>query len=348
MSSKTTLLFATIFSFFASGCAGPGFYVQAIRGHAEVVRNTISLKQLDIASLTEIEREKIKLVVDVRDFAERQLLLPSNGSFHSYSKLDRRFVVWNVFATTQFSLAPKNTCFLLAGCVPYRGFYSKVAAEKYSKQLANDGFEVYIAGIDAYSTLGWFNDPLLSTVINRSDESLAELIFHELAHQKIYIKNDAVFNESFATAIAQEGVKRWLEQTKKSSTKMGDEQRKEEELTMLIINLQRKIERLYDSEKTLEEKKILKKKYFERLQTDYETVKDSWKTESPYDDYMYEPWNNPKLMAFGAYHRLVPQFKQLIEKYEGDLSKVYLAVEQVKNLTGYERRTRLFLKEGTK
>lgn len=132
--------------------------------------------------------KKIKLVVAVRDFAEKQLLLPSNGSFHSYSKLDTQFVVWNVFATTPFSLSPKNSCFLVAGCVPYRGFYSKAAAKKYSRKLSEVGFEVYVAGIDAYSTLGWFNDPLLSTVINRSDESLAELIIHELAHQKSTLK----------------------------------------------------------------------------------------------------------------------------------------------------------------
>jgi predicted aminopeptidase len=337
-----------VFCFFTSGCAGPGFYAQAVKGHADVIRSTTSIKDLNMGALTKIEQKKIKLAVDVRDFAERQLLLPSNGSFHSYAKLNRRFVVWNVFATTPFSLAPKNTCFLVAGCVPYRGFYSKAVAEKYSRQLAHDGFEVYLAGIGAYSTLGWFNDPLLSTVINRSDEDLAELIFHELAHQKIYIKNDAVFNESFATAIAQEGVKRWLELKKIPSEKIGDEQRKKEELTALIIDLKRDIEHLYNSDKTLEEKRVLKKEYFETLRADYEILKDSWETDSPYDDYMYESWNNPKLMAFGAYHQLVPNFKQLIEKYDGDLSKVYLAVEQVKNLTSQQRRASLFLTKETK
>ena len=345
MLSNINLILVTFFCFFSSGCVGPGFYVQAVRGHAEVLRNTTSIKDLNMASLSKIEQKKIKLVVAVRDFAEKQLLLPSNGSFHSYSKLDTQFVVWNVFATTPFSLSPKNSCFLVAGCVPYRGFYSKAAAKKYSRKLSEVGFEVYVAGIDAYSTLGWFDDPLLSTVINRSDESLAELIIHELAHQKIYVKNDAVFNESFATAIAQEGVKRWLELTKKPSEKRGDEQRKEEELTALIINLQRKIEQLYSSEKTLQEKRVLKKNYFKNLRTDYETLKDSWETDSPYDNYMYEPWNNPKLMAFGAYHQLVPHFRQLIEKYDGDLSKVYHAVERVKNLTGKQRRQRLFLTE---
>ena len=347
MSPNINLIFMTIFCLSSSGCAGPSFYIQAVRGHAEVLRNTTSMKELDMASLTKIEQKKINVVIDIRDFAEEQLLLPSNGSFHSYSKLNKQFVVWNVFATTPFSLAPKNTCFLVAGCVPYRGFYSKNAAEKYSRKLVKDGFEVYVAGIGAYSTLGWFNDPLLSTVINRSDESLAELIFHELVHQKIYIKNDAVFNESFATAIAQEGVKRWLELTKTPSQKRGDEQKKEEELTALIINLQRNIARLYSSKKTLQEKSVLKKDYFENLLTDYETLKNSWETDSPYDDYMYESWNNPKLMAFGAYHQLVPNFRQLIEEYDGDLSKVYLAVEQVKSLTNQQRRQRLFLDEKT-
>ena len=345
MPSNINLIFVTIFCLFSAACAGPGFYVQAVRGHVEVLRNTTSMKDLNMASLTKIEQKKINVVIDVRDFAKEQLLLPSNGSFHSYSKLNKQFVVWNVFAATPFSLAPKNTCFLVAGCVPYRGFYSKNAAEKYSRKLVKDGFEVYVAGIGAYSTLGWFNDPLLSTVINRSDESLAELIFHELVHQKIYIKNDAVFNESFATAIAQEGVKRWLELTKKTSQKRGDEQKKEEELTALIINLQGNIARLYSSKKTLQEKSVLKKDYFENLLTDYETLKDSWETDSPYDEYMYEAWNNAKLMAFGAYYQLVPNFRQLIKRYDGDLSKVYLAVEKVKNLTNQQRRYRLFLTE---
>ena len=345
MQSKVNLIVLVIICSLSFGCTGPSFYIQALGGHFEVLRNAVDIKDIDMASLSKTERQKINLTVQVRQFAKNELALSSKGSFHAYSKLDRQFVVWNVFAARKFSLTPKKTCFLVAGCVPYRGFFSKSAAKNYAEKLIKNGFDVYVAGIGAYSTLGWFDDPLLSTVINRSDESLAELVIHELTHQKIYFKNDAEFNESFATAIAQEGVQRWLNFNNALSEKKGDELQKEEELTKLILGVKLKLDTLYHTDETLEKKKLLKEHYFERLETDYSALKNSWGTSSPYDAYMYEPWNNAKIMSFGAYHQLVPKFKELIRIYDGDLPEVYRAVERVEKKSKKQRRELLFSRE---
>lgn len=337
---KSLIIIITSGIFF--GCAGPRFYSQAILGHAEVFHNTQSISTLDMNTLTKTEQHKINLAVQARQFAEEKLHLPSNGSFQSYARLEREFIVWNVFASQPFSLVTKKTCFLVVGCVPYLGFFSKTDAENYARKLESDGFDVYVAGIGAYSTLGWFNDPLLSTVIKRTDESLAELIFHELAHQKIYIKNDSEFNESFATAISQEGLKRWLKFTNVRTEKNGDEQQKEEQLSKIIIDVKLKLQSLYSSDQSLEKKEDLKKKYFKSLEANYNALKTSWKTPSPYDAFMYETWNNAKIMSFGAYHELVPKFKHLIESYGGNLPRVYGAVEEVKDVSKKQRRKMLF------
>ena len=141
----------------------------------------------------------------------RELGLPDNASYKNYAALTRPFVLWNVVATPELSLRPIQWCFPIAGCVSYRGYYSKDDAQAYAAELRAEGNDVQVGGVPAYSTLGWFSDPLLSTFINYSDAELARMVFHELAHQVVYVQGDSQFNEGFATAVEEAGVERWLE-----------------------------------------------------------------------------------------------------------------------------------------
>ncbi|MBI5783517.1 MAG: aminopeptidase, partial [Gammaproteobacteria bacterium] len=207
--SLTLLLLLAV----VSGCASPGYYLHAVSGQIEILNKRRPVEEvLNDPATTPQTRQQLKLVRRLRDFASRELGLPDNDSYRSYTDLERPFVVWDVFAAPELSLEPKQWCFLVAGCVPYRGYFARDEAEQFAADLKQDGYDVYVGGVPAYSTLGWFNDPLLNTFIHRSEPELAGLLFHELAHQKIYVSGDTTFNESFATVVELEGVKRWSQQ----------------------------------------------------------------------------------------------------------------------------------------
>ena len=154
--------------------------------------------------------DKLALALKAREFASNELGLPRNRSYRGYADLERPFVVWNVFAAPEFSIRPAQWCFVMAGCVSYRGYFAKADAQAFASETAEGGFDVYVGGVPAYSTLGWFADPVLNTFIHYSAAEVARLIFHELSHQVVYVKDDSVFNESFAVTVEREGLKRWL------------------------------------------------------------------------------------------------------------------------------------------
>jgi predicted aminopeptidase len=194
------------------GCETLSYYGQAIGGHLDVIAAARPVEAwiADPATPAEL-RARLQLAERIRDFASRSLGLPDNRSYRSYAELGRPFVVWNVFAAPEYSVEPRKECFPLTGCVAYRGFFSEREARRRAERLKAQGNDVYVGGVPAYSTLGWFDDPLLSTFIHYSDAQLARLIFHELAHQIVYKPNDTTFNESFAVSVEEEGVRRWLQ-----------------------------------------------------------------------------------------------------------------------------------------
>ena len=196
-----------------SGCADLGYYLQSIDGQMQLnaARRPLAEVVAD-ADTPEALKQKLRRAAAIRDFASRELKLPNNGSYRNYADLKRPFVVWNVFAAEEFSIEPQRWCFPFAGCVGYRGYFSKEAAEAFAAKLRAEGREVQVAGIPAYSTLGWFDDALLNTFMHYPDYELARLLFHELAHQVVYVKDDAEFNESFAVAVELAGLERWLAQ----------------------------------------------------------------------------------------------------------------------------------------
>src|ERR1700753_2157528 len=193
------------------GC-GTMYLAQAAGGQIHVLeaRRSIDKVVADPATPAPL-RNRLTDVRAARDFAVSELHLPDNRSYRTYADIKRPYVVWNVVATPEFSVEPKHWCFPIAGCVAYRGYFKEKSARKFAGQLASQGFDVTVGGVPAYSTLGKFADPVLSSMMRYGDSELVAIIFHELAHQLLYVKNDSEFNEAFATAVEDEGLKRWLQ-----------------------------------------------------------------------------------------------------------------------------------------
>jgi len=191
------------------GCTTLSYYRQSVSGQWELWEKRRPIDEVIAAPDTPSAlRKKLQSVLAMRDFASAELALPDNDSYRSYADLQRPFVVWNVFAAKPFAMTLKRWCFPFAGCVGYRGYFSQTEAQKFADEQAAAGLEVYVGGVAAYSTLGWFDDPMLNTVLNRSPARIAGLVFHELAHQQLYIKGDTAFNEAFATTVELGGVRR--------------------------------------------------------------------------------------------------------------------------------------------
>ena len=194
-----------------SGCATIEYYAQAISGHLDVIRRAHPIEEQLLASDTSARlRAQLERVLALREFASRELALPDNGSYRRYADVGRPFALWNVFAAPEFSVDPKLSCFPIAGCIAYRGYYAEAYAQRYGREMRGRGYDVFVFGVPAYSTLGWFDDPVLNTFVYYPEAELARLLFHELAHQVAYARSDTVFNESFAVTVEEEGVRRWL------------------------------------------------------------------------------------------------------------------------------------------
>ncbi len=233
-----------------SSCATLSYYGQSIIGHLQIMGKKQPINNLLSApGLSTQLREKLIRTLEIRDFATNELRLPDNDSYRFYANLARKYVVWNLIATPEFSLEPVEWCFLIVGCLPYRGYFSKKKAILFADKLRAKGYDVHIGGVTAYSTLGWFDDPVLNTMLQHDKTHLAKVIFHELAHQKIYIKDDANFNEAFADSIALIGVRRWLDAkfTADELHQFEQSQKRENEFIQLVITYKNKLDALYNS-----------------------------------------------------------------------------------------------------
>ena len=194
------------------GCAGPGYYVQAASGHLALMRSREDIDDyLAEAAPDDPLAGRLRLAQDITAWAGDAAGLPDEGSYQTFARTNREAVVWNVVAAPEFSLEPKTWCFVVAGCVPYRGYFKQEKAERLADKLRGKGYDVSVSRASAYSTLGWFEDPLLDTVLNQPDAWLAATLLHELAHQRLYVESDTRFSESYATFVEQAAVSRWLE-----------------------------------------------------------------------------------------------------------------------------------------
>jgi predicted aminopeptidase len=267
--------------------------------------------------------------------------LPDNPSYRLYADINRPYVVWNVFATPEFSLTPQNHCFPIAGCVAYRGYYSQSAARGEAALQRLNGMDVSIGGVEAYSTLGWFNDPIISSMMSWGDERLATLIFHELAHQRFYVKDDTEFNESYATFVEQEGTRQWRV-SRGLAPDSGSQIRQRDQFIQLILNTRAQLERLYAQPLPADQMRQRKAATFEQLRADYRSLRDSqWAGDKRYDAWINAPLNNARLLPFGLYDQWVPAFSALFKQVGGDWVKFYPAVEKLGRLPVGERRAAL-------
>src|SRR4029079_15166901 len=211
-------LSALLLALVLAGCESVSYYAQAVGGHMDLRTRARPVNELLADPQTAVDlRERLAFAQSVREFASRKLGLPDNGSYRSYAQLDRPYAVWNVVVAGEFSLEAIESCFPVAGCVTYRGYYSREDAERDATHARDRGLDAFVYGVPAYSTLGMFDDPLLSTFIRWGDAEVARLVFHELAHHVVYVKGDTAFNESFAVAVERERVRRWLASPGRSS-----------------------------------------------------------------------------------------------------------------------------------
>jgi predicted aminopeptidase len=327
-----------------SGCGTLGYYAQAVGGHLELIRLSVPIDEaLREPGTPEAVRARLEHVVEIRDFASRELKLPDNGSFRRYADIGRSYVIWNVFVTPEFSVKPTESCFPFAGCVSYRGYYSEEAAQRYARDMAGDGYDVYSGGVPAYSTLGYFDDPVLSTFIRYPDAELARLLFHELAHQVVYVKNDTMFNESFAVSVEEEGVRRWLEAhgtpAQRAAHEAATERRRQ--VFALVLKYRNRLDAFYRGSGSTEEKRTGKARLFADMTAEYEALKTSWGGFAGYDRLFAGGPNNALLASIAAYTELVPSFRAMIAQAGGDMQRFYAEVKKLADLPADERRARL-------
>lgn len=327
-----------------SGCAGIKYIAQSINGQWELLAKREPIPQLlESPDTSEGLKRKLATSLQIREFASRELGLPANGSYQSYADLKRPYVVWNVFAAPALSLEPMQWCFPIVGCVRYRGYFSEADAVAFTDGLHTQGYDTYVGGVAAYSTLGWFDDPLLNTVINRSDTGIAALIFHELAHQELYVPGDSAFNESFAVTVEEEGVRRWLERRGSSGEmqKYLQVKNRQDEFLALVKGAQEKLASLYASPLPDDEKRAGKARIFAELREEYQRLKETWGGYSGYDDWFARDLNNAKLASVATYHQYVPAFQALLRENGNNLRTFYQAARVLADLPAMQRGERL-------
>ncbi|NKI34275.1 aminopeptidase [Wenzhouxiangella sp. XN79A] len=313
----------------ASGCATLGWYGQAVRGQLELLANRTDVERL-LADpmLPEDRRAKLELALDVRDFASRSLALPDNDSYRSYVELDRDAVLWNVIAVPALSLAPKAWCYPFVGCLAYRGWFRREAAERAAKRLADDGYDVRVSPVAAYSTLGTFDDPLTTPMLAWDRERLAGLIIHELAHQRLFVAGDTAFSEAYATAVERAGLDRWLAARGDTAgrQRVAERRQRAEAFTALLLTARDDLATVYASRRSNEAKRLAKAARFEQLRAEILAF-----AERP-GARAYAGWarielNNADLALRATYEQGTRAFGALLAEYDGDFARFHAAAE---------------------
>lgn len=322
---------------------GGCYYMQAISGHTQLMKQRRPVAEVieDPAS-PETLRERLRLVQEARLFSIRELALPDNDSYRSYADLGRDYVVWNVFAAPEFSLRPKQWCYLVAGCVAYRGYFDRADAVKAADNLRSDGFDVSLGGVSAYSTLGKFADPVLNTMMNWSNADLVATLFHELAHQELYVKGDTQFNESFASAVSDIGLERWFSSRGNLSAleEYRDTNALRHELLQLVDAAKADLVSLYASDLRTDEKRLRKRERLDALSTDAASLfSGAGLDRSP----LAAPLNNARLISLGLYEGWVPAFRALYVECAERIDCFYDRAREVAALPAEERTARLEL-----
>lgn len=332
---------ALVASLALCSCSTVEFYSQAMKGQAEIWG-----KQRPVAEVladpveSEAVKKKLRLALELREYAKTELKLPAE-SFGTYTDLKRPFVVWVVYAAETFQVEPKQWWYPLVGKLSYRGFFDPEDARKEALKLKGAGYDVFAAGVEAYSTLGYFKDPILNTGLHRSDAEFAELIFHELTHARLFIPGDTDFNEAFATANAEAAVKRWLRSKGRTRELRAyeDHLRKERTMVRLALETREKLRAHYQtSQPTIESKTALLSALQSRLAALGMREKAA---DVKSGQELKLVWNNARLNTLATYFTLVPGFERLLNQCGGDVETFYREVEKLKSLSIAERKAAL-------
>ncbi len=337
-----------------SGCASISFTTQAIFGQLDILARSRPIAEVlddshdadSTVSRTPVSTEtraRLATVLRVRTFATHALKLPDNGSYTLYAELDRPAVAWNVIATPPLSFKPREWCYPFSGCVPYRGYFAHQRAVNEARALRAEGLDVRVASVSAYSTLGWFRDPVFSTQLRQNDAILAGVIFHELAHQQLYLPGDAAFNESFATTVEMEGLRRWLQQENNPQAAEAAlaELRRREEFVEFVLPFRKQLETIFSSGRSREEQLAAKAQVYAELKAAWPALRVRWGGDHGYEHWFAQDLNNAHLTGIGLYHGHVPAFTQLLREQGGDLAAFYRAARTLSKLPAGERNARL-------
>lgn len=322
-------------------CSGPAYYWQAASGQYELMRDRQDIEALlndpetrpDLAGRLRTSRE-------ILDFARQHLDLPAEDSYTSYVETGREAVVWNVVAAPEFSLQAKKWCFAIAGCVPYRGYFEQEKAQRSAMRLQNRGFDVAISPATAYSTLGWFKDPLLDTMMQSTDTRLAATLIHEVAHQKLFVKGDTAFNEAYASFVENAGVAHWLDALGNQDEVSAWQQSRSAlaQFHALLADTRQELQQLYRRNLTLIDLRAGKAAIFENLEGRYEQLKDeAWAGRDYFGGWFEGGVNNADLALFNDYQAGVCAFSQLFAQVGSDFGRFH---KMVRNMASQDRETR--------
>ena len=333
-----------------TGCETARFYSQAIHGQAQIAHRRVPINRiLKDQSTDPALRERLALALELRRFAETNLALPAGGHYLDYADLQRKYVVWNVHAAPEFSIEPKRWWYPFLGRLSYRGYFSEDDAKAKSSELRRQGFDVYTGGVVAYSTLGWFTDPVLNTFTNRNEAELAELIFHELSHHKVFISGDTDFNEAFATAVAEEAVRRWF-QSRNDPIGLADYEKdlaRKAEFIAIVLKARERLQFFYEHGPAIpaatREAQLRdgRAEIIGQLRRDYVSLREQWGGQDDYDRWFSRPLNNAQLNTVATYYQLVPGFRALLRENGGNLEKLYVATRKLGWLSEARRREAL-------
>lgn len=321
-------------------CTGLGgcYYLQAARGQLEVLCKREPIPDVLADETTPaFVADRLRLVQAARDFSVRDLAMPDNGSYRSYADLDRDYVLWSIFAAPELSLEPLTWCYPVVGCVAYRGYFRETSAEREAGELAERGFDVHVAGVPAYSTLGRFDDPVLNTMLRWDELQLVATLFHELAHQVLYIPDDTGFNESFATAVEEIGMERFLaaRNSAQDFAAYAERRQSRRELADLVADARTDLEAYYRETLDDDEKRLLKENRLEQLQAAIARWLDTRGVEGPAG--LLASWNNARLLSFNLYEGQVPGFRRIYEDCDKDIRCFY---DEATRLSQEERAER--------
>jgi predicted aminopeptidase len=326
---------------FLSACSTLRFYSQALNGQTEMMSKARPVAEvLKDPKTKPILKECLLSVAHILRYAEDELRLPAEGQYSRYADLGRRYAVWVVFAAPEFSVEPKTWNYPLIGQLAYRGFFQEALAKAEAENLNAEGYDVHIGGVEAYSTLGFLRDPLLNTFIHRDDAALAELLFHELTHQRLYLRGDTDFNEAFATAVGQEGARRWLRSQGRLKELAEYEKglRVEHAFVALALQTREELKRCYATKTDLKETKKAILEHFRQRAVALDRKQGST---MKIERWFAKPVNNARLATLSTYYELLPGFEALLTQNGGDLEKFFKEVEAMKHLPHRVRTQRI-------